>query len=337
MLYKSNYIILFLIVIFALSSCEKAFFEKEFSTTDPFDNFEYLWKECDEKYAYFEVKNIDWDAVKVAYAAKLYKGMSQDSLFSVLGGMLTELRDDHTNLVSDFNVSSFGVRYLGQDNFDWRIIIDNYITKDFYRTGPFSHNFLDNGEIGYIRFPSFTGAINATNINFVLDRYKDTKGLIFDLRENGGGAVSDVFSILSILVDVNTLVNYSRIKNGPGHNDFSEPAPVYVAGHGGTPYTKNIKVLIDRGTYSAGSFTALATKALDNVVLIGDTTGGGLGVPNGGQLPNGWTYRFSITQALTLDKSPEFENGVPPDIPVLFDWNDVTKDEILERAITELQ
>ncbi len=66
------------------------------------------------------------------------------------------------------------------------------------------------------------------------------------------------------------------------------------------------------------------------------TTGGGLGLPNGGQLPNGWTYRFSITQALTLDKNPNYENGVPPDIRVLFNWKDLTKDEILERAIAEL-
>ena len=79
-------------------------------------------------------------------------------------------------------------------------------------------------------------------------------------------------------------------------------------------------------------------KALPNVVQIGDTTGGGLGAPNGGQLPNGWEYRFSVTQALTLDLSPDYEDGVPPDVVALLDWNDLTTDdEILERAIEELQ
>jgi len=335
MFYNSKYLFL-LVIVFAIASCEKAFFEKELSTTDSFENFEYLWKECDEKYSFFEVKNIDWNAVKEEYSAKLHEGMSEDSLFNVLGGMLTELRDDHTNLFSDFNVSSFGVQYLGQDNYDWRIVVDNYITRDYYRSGPFSHNFLDNGEIGYVRFPAFTGTVDNTNLDFVLNRYRDTKGLIIDLRENGGGAVTDVFNILSRLVETETLVNYSRIKNGPAHDDFSEAAPVNVTPYG-LRYTKKIAVLIDRGTYSAGSFISLATKALPNVVLIGDTTGGGLGLPNGGQLPNGWRYRFSVTQALTLDKSPDYENGVPPDIPMLFDWSDLTKDEILERAIAELQ
>jgi len=325
------------LVLFSFTSCEKILFEEELASIDPFVNFNYLWEECDKKYAYFEVKNIDWDAVKEEYSAKLYKGMTQDSLFNVLGGMLTELRDDHTNLFSEFNVSSFGVSYLGQDNFDWRIIVENYITQDHYRTGPFRHNFLDNKEIGYVRFPAFTGEINGINLDFILNRYIDTKGLIIDLRENGGGAVADVFNLLSRFVSSETLVNFSRIKNGPGHDDFSQPLPVILKPSSRLIYTKKVAVLTDRGTYSAGSFTSLATKAIPNMVLIGDTTGGGLGLPNGGQLPNGWQYRFSITQALTLDKSPDFENGVPPDIRVLIDWSDLTKDEILERAISELQ
>ncbi len=247
---KLKYLFLFVVAI-ATASCEKALFDKELATTDPFKNFEYLWKECNEKYSYFEVKNIDWNAVKEKYSSKLYAGMSEDSLFNVLGGMLKELRDDHTNLVSNFNVSNFGVKYLGQDNFEWRVIVDNYISKNYYTSGPFMHNFIDKGKIGYVRFPAFSGKVDDTNLDFVLNRYKDTKGLIIDLRENGGGAPSDMFSILSRLVDAETVVNYSRIKNGPGHNDFSEPAPVKVSPYDGIRYTKKVAVLIDRGTYSA--------------------------------------------------------------------------------------
>lgn len=332
-----RYQLILLAILPLLVSCEAALFEQDLATTDPNANFEYLWNECNEKYSYFELKNIDWDAVKLEYSAKLYEDMTQDSLFNVLGGMLTELRDDHTNLISNFNVSFFGTQYLGQDNLYGRLIEDYYLNQSYYISGPFAHDFIGNGEIGYIRFASFPGTVNNTNLDFILERYKNTKGLIIDLRENGGGAISDIFKILSRFVEEKTLTNYSRIKNGPGRDDFSEAEPVYVSPYNGIRYNNKVIMLTDRGTYSAGSFTALAAKAIPNIILMGDTTGGGLGLPNGGQLPNGWTYRFSITQALTLDKNPDYENGVPPDIPVLFDWNDLTRDEVLDRAIVELQ
>jgi len=319
-----------------LCSCEKIWLEKDLASNSPMDNFEYLWNECNEKYSYFDLKNVDWEMVKTEYAAKLYEGMTDDSLFNVLGDMLSELKDDHANLFSDFNTSFYGVEYMGQDNFDWRIIVDHYITQDFYLSGSFSHNFIENEQIGYIRLSSFSDVITEGNLNFMLTRYKDTKGLILDLRENGGGKIANVFTLLSRFVQTETLVNYSLIKNGPGHDDFSEPVAVLVQPFDGIRYDRPIAVLTDRGTYSSGSLLSLATKTLPNVFLVGDATGGGLGMPNGGQLPNGWIYRFSVTQSLTLDKEPDFENGVPPDIEVFFDWSDLQRDEILERAILEL-
>lgn len=326
-------IITILVVIISLSSCEKLLIGEDLQSTNPKDNFDYLWKECDEKYAYFDLKNIDWDSVKSKYETKVYEGMTDDSLFQVMGAMLTELKDDHTNLFSSTDISSFGTDQLGQDNFDFRILKDNYLPKDLYRSGPFTHEFINGKNIGYVRFPAFTGATGASNLNFILERYENTDGLILDLRENGGGAVTDVFRLLNRFIDKKTLLYFSRIKNGPEHNNFSEAKEAFLEPFEGKRYTKKVMLLVDRGTYSAGSFTSLASKAIPSITLVGDTTGGGLGLPNGGQLPNGWKYRFSITQTLTLDKKPDYENGVPPDVYATIDWNDRTKDEVVEKAI----
>ncbi|MFK7797239.1 MAG: S41 family peptidase [Aureispira sp.] len=328
--------VIILLAILCCSSCEKILFEQDFANQHPMHNFEYLWQECHEKYAYFELKNVDWEQVKIDYAQQVYAGMSEDSLFDVLGAMLNTLQDDHCNLFSDFKTSFYGVDYLSQKNFDWRTIVDYYITPNHYLTGPFSHNFIHNNELGYLRLSSFSGAINDEHLDFVLQRYQDTRGLILDLRENGGGAIPNVFALLRRLIDNKTLVYYSRIKKGIEHNDFTSATPVFVQPFDGIRYDKPVAILTDRGTYSSGSLLCLAAKALPHLFLVGDTTGGGLGMPNGGQLPNGWTYRFSVTQSLTLDKKPDFEQGVPPDVPVLLDWNNLTRDEILDRAILEL-
>ncbi|HKK88503.1 MAG TPA: S41 family peptidase [Saprospiraceae bacterium] len=319
-----------------MTSCEKVLFEDDFASINPQENFEYLWNESNEKYAYFDLKEVDWDAIKAVYANKVYEGMSEDSLFNVLGAMLKELKDDHANLISNFNTSFYGVEYQAQDNFDWRLVVDHYIGQDYYLSGPFAHNFIANNKVGYIRLSTFTDPIESQSLDFILDRYKSTEGLILDLRENGGGSISNVFQILSRFVESETLVYYSRIKAGVGHDDFSNASGAYVQPYDGVRYTKNVMVLTDKGTYSSGSLLALATKAIPQVSLVGDTTGGGLGIPNGGQLPNGWTYRFSITQTLTLDKKPDYENGVPPDITIQFDWSNLERDELLEAAINKL-
>lgn len=320
------------------SSCQKIFFEKDQASKDPFENFDYMWNECNRKYSYFDVKNIDWNQIKTTYRAKVYEGMSEDSLFHVMANMLNELKDDHTNLISGFNISGYGVRFLGPDNFDWRVIEERYLNKKFQTSGPFMHDFLDSGRVGYIRFAAFTGTVSDYNMDYIINRYQNTKGLILDLRENGGGAAVDIFNILNRFVDEKTLLYYTRLKNGEGRNDFTDITPVYVTPYKGTRYTgKKIMLLTDRGTYSAGSFTSLSSKALPNMIMVGDTTGGGLGLPNGGQLPNGWTYRFSVSQAMNLDKDPSWEKGVPPDIFVRFNWNDMTRDEVLDRALLELK
>lgn len=321
-----------------LTGCENLLFEEDLASTAPRVNFDYLWTECDHKYAFFGLKDVDWNQVYAEYSARLYDGMSDDSLFQVLGSMLRELRDDHTNLVSDFNVSFYGVERNGPDNFEERIVKDHYLPAHYYISGPFGHDFVNgtNKQAAYIRFATFTGMISDENLGFLLEKYKDTRGLILDLRENGGGAVSDVFRLLSYFIDKKTLVFYSRLKNGPRHDDFTRPEPAYVSPAGRPAYRGKVMVLIDRSTYSAGSILALATKAISQMVLVGDTTGGGLGLPSGGQLPNGWTYRFSVTQTLDLELKNIYENGVPPDIYARLDWTDLTKDEVIERALEEI-
>jgi len=296
---------------FLTISCTDLIIGEDLESTNARANFEYLWNECNEKYTFFELKEIDWQQVFEEYSTLINDNMTEEELFRTLGDL------DRP------------------DNFDFRIIEDNYLPQDYFISGPFRHDFIADGEVGYIRFPAFTGTVAEDNLGFVLNRYQNTKGLIFDLRENGGGAASDAFRLLGRFVEREQVVFRSRIKTGIGSADFSPLEDAVVSPIGATRFTGKVMVLVDRGTFSAGSFFALATKTIPNLTLVGDITGGGLGAPNGGQLPNGWTYRFSITQTLDLDGN-NYENGVPVDIEAFLDLEDRTKDEVIERALEEL-
>ena len=67
--------------IVLLVSCEDNSY-KTFDT-NPYTNFDALWETLDQKYCYFETKNLDWDGVKTVYRAKLTHVKTAFDLFDV--------------------------------------------------------------------------------------------------------------------------------------------------------------------------------------------------------------------------------------------------------------
>ena len=213
----------------------------------------------------------------------------------------------------------------------------NYLTLNYHSTGSFAHNAIRDGEVAYIRYSSFSNAITEEDLDYLVNHYKDCKGLILDLRQNGGGSIDNIRQMLSIFDNHGQPLYQTQIKSGPQHDAFTELTTVYAPEQDTVshkePYTKPVAVLIDRGSYSATSFFAICTMAYPNIRLFGDFSGGGLGLPNGGGLPNGWTYRFSITRTIALDGG-NYENGVPPDVRVILDPECTAQgiDNVIETA-----
>jgi len=69
---------------------------------------------------------------------------------------------------------------------------------------------------------------------------------------------------------------------------------------------------------------------------MGDTTGGGAGVPRPYMLANGWNF-FTVDNFALDAQGNHIELGIAPDIYVEMDETNPGVDEILERAIRELQ
>lgn len=328
-------IIYTIVVVFLFSSCEKVLMEKE-PTDDPINNFESLWNTANEKYSFFEYKGIDWNEVYNNYKPRIYPEMKQGELFYVLADMMNELQDGHVNLVAPFDYSRYLFKYDVPENFNFRLLQDNYIGWDYRVTGSLINTSFerDGKDIGYIYYGSFSRPIQSADIDFAVQTLYHTKGIILDLRSNGGGSVNNIYRLGSRFADEKRFIYSSLLKNGPGHDDFSDPAEVYMEPAGAYQYLNPVILLTNRGCYSATSFFTLAMKAFPHVIQVGDTTGGGLGSPAGFELPNGWSYRFSVSRTISPD-GENFENGVPPDIAVWMDpenaFNGV--DDIMEKAI----
>ncbi len=295
------------------TSCSKILMPADAHNT-PTNCFEMLWKTVDNNYAFFDYKKIDWQAVHEKYRPQVTDTMRQDSLFRVFASMLSELKDGHVNLSSGFDRSrNWSWKDDFTDNYNPNFVYRKYLKRDFMITGSLNNQMLDDS-IGYIRYGSFSSPISENDLNTVMKRFENTKGIIIDVRDNGGGSMANIFKIMSRFVQTKTLVGYIQFKKGDGHNDFTEKKQLFAEPKKGKKaFTKPIVVLINRGCYSATTHFAAYMSLLPNVTLVGDRAGGGGGIPVSRDLPNGWQYRFSATMQ-TLPDGTQIEHGVPPKI-----------------------
>ncbi|MBB4035674.1 hypothetical protein GGR21_001569 [Dysgonomonas hofstadii] len=322
------------IICLLLSSC---FSEDSHFENTKRGNFEALWKIFDEHYCFFGYKDVDWDEVYERYSVRISENMSNEALFDVLGEMLAELQDGHVNLTASHNVARYWKWFEDYpDNFDEKIQ-KNYLGTDYGIASGLKYKILDDN-IGYIYYGSFSSGIGEGNINQVLDRLAACDGIILDVRDNGGGLLTNSDKLASHFFNEKTLVCFVMHKTGKGHDDFSEPYKIYVEPSDGVKYQKKVAVLTNRSCYSAANDFVNAMRYAPNAVIIGDKTGGGSGLPFSSEIPNGWSVRFSASPFLDAEYN-HIEFGINPKIKVDMTEEDMQKgiDTIIERARAELK
>jgi C-terminal processing protease CtpA/Prc len=155
---------------------------------------------------------------------------------------------------------------------------------------------------------------------------------------NEGGYDSGVKYIAGRFASDKRLFTIARLKNGPAHDDFTDPVYVYLSPESGIRYTNPLVILTNRFTVSAGETFTLAIKSLDHVTQIGDTTSGAFSDMTYRELPNGWIYTMSI--GYWNDKNDRSWEGIGcvPDILVENDSLELSagQDKALERAMEVL-
>lgn len=325
---KAKNIILFFIISFALSSCG----DEAVIDNNPDKNFDALWRIIDENYCFFEYKNIDWNQIYREYKQRIKSDMGNDALFTLMGEMLSELKDGHVNLMASHDMTRYWSWMESYpSNFDTSIQ-DKYLGTDFSIAGGLYYKILEDN-IGYIYYGSFSRDVGEGNISQVLRRMSICKGIIFDIRGNGGGSLTNVERLASRFFNERTQVGYIAHKTGKGHEDFSKLYPKYVESSNGIRYQKPVVVLTNRGCYSAANDFVNVMKNAPNATIIGDKTGGGSGLPFSSELPNGWSIRFSASPMYNINKE-HIEFGIEPDIKVEMLESDKKrdKDTIIEKA-----
>ncbi|MDE6006326.1 MAG: S41 family peptidase [Muribaculaceae bacterium] len=285
---------------------------------DPYDiyaNFDALTQVVSDRYCFFEEKDIDWPSLCRQYRAQLTDSTNYLDLFFIMSDLLDNLKDGHVNLISAFNTSYYKKWWTDYpQDFNKRTLEEYYLNFKGMQTAGMRYGIMGPDTIGYIYFPSFSTPVGESNLDYVLAVMQPTKGLIIDIRDNGGGLLTNVPTFVSRFIDKEVKGGSIRHKTGPGAKDFSEPYEFSYSPCGGGHISyldKPIAVLTNRSCYSAANDFVAVMKTLPQVEIIGARTGGGGGLPFSSELPIGWFIRFSACP-ITDPNGEVTEFGIDP-------------------------
>ena len=237
----------------------------------------------------------------------------------------TQLRDIANKILrsNDKSIQVSIESKLGNKNLDLETIPNKYFSEE-----PVSHKVI-NENIGYI----YPGTLKNGEINEIMPKFLDKKGLIIDLRCYPSDFI--VFSLNKYLL--NERKEFVKFTSGslktPGL--FAYEKTLSVGGNNKDNYKGKVIILINEETQSQAEYTAMALRVSPNATVVGSTTAGADGNISAIYLPgNIFTYISGIG-VLYPDGSETQRIGIIPNIKVEPTIKGIreAKDEVLEKAI----
>ncbi|MEU6387750.1 S41 family peptidase [Streptomyces sp. NPDC046939] len=322
---------------------------------DPVTSFDVFWQSFEENYPFFAAKGVDWHAVRDTYRPRITSRTTRDELFAVFSEMVAPLYDAHVAVID-------GDRYFAQvrpgttaPSAELDAKVKKYVVRrDLggrplreYASGRVSYADLPGGQ-GYLRISGFAGyagqersyAAHAAQLDKALDavlsreRVASLKGLVIDLRINGGGYDALGLRIAQRLTDTPYVAYRKRTQ-------YTRPQPITVEPARGVPrYTGPVAVLTGGSTVSAGeTFTQALIDRPHRTVRVGEATQGVFSDVMGRELPNG--MEAALPNELFVDRSGRtFDGtGVPPHVrtPVFTDEEfEKNRDSAFDAAVALL-
>lgn len=186
----------------------------------------------------------------------------------------------------------------------------------------------------YIRLSQFGDNTNqewvglAKGLADKINQDKGIKGIVFDLRNNPGGYLTDATFIATEFLKKGEVV-------------VSEDGGVQIqesmkAARDGLLQTQKIVVLINKGSASASEIVAGALRDHNRATLLGETSFGKGTVQAAEDLGDGAGLHVTIAKWLTPNGTWVNGKGLTPDITVSLDPKNPDVDTQLEKAVLEL-
>ena len=200
------------------------------------------------------------------------------------------------------------------------------ITREIIEVQSVKSELLDNN-IGYIRLTSFNENSSEQIKKKVnnLNKNKDLKGYILDLRNNPGGLLSQAIKISDFFLENGEIVSTKSRNVSENRKWFAKKGDITDG--------KTLIVLINYGSASASEIVAGALKDHKRAIILGENSYGKGSVQSIIPLKNRGAIRLTIAKYYLPSGKSISEVGVTPDIEVVegsedFKFNSETDNQL---------
>jgi hypothetical protein len=267
-------------------------------------------------YSHFELKKVDWPALRARGLEKCLAAKSEYAFADALAEILIDCRDGHV--------------WVERGSERIPTLVQTW-TPNFNRAATLAAmgSQIPCGEFAIVgrtlegNYGAFImvrqSAADRGSVRRVLDlfgRMQGAPGYIIDLREANGGDESLARDIAELFCEKDVVYAKSRFRNGPGLSDFGPPIDRVLKGREGA-LTQPLVVLIGPGAVSSGEGFVKMLKALPQATLVGLPTRGSSGNPRPFKLPGlNLTVWYSRWIDLLPDGTSVEGQGISPHVIV---------------------
>lgn len=191
-----------------------------------------------------------------------------------------------------------------------------------------SHKLIDKN-IGYIN----PGELEEGEIDKIMDKFMDTKGIIVDLRYYPSDFI--VYSLGKYLMPKEVTFAKTSVPNQSVPGEFILYEDLKVGSNNKNYYKGKVMILMNERSQSQSEFTVMALRNAPNAKVIGSDSIGTDGNVASFSLPGGVNTLITGVGIYNPDKSQTQRVGIKPDIYIEPTIQGVKegRDELLEKAI----
>ena len=222
--------------------------------------FDQLWQAFDQDYAMFVLRpEVDWAALRDQYRPLALASQTTYEFAGVCAEMLKPLRDLHVWLtVSDAYVPVYDRTrsYNANPNAFAHLLGGLNSSSSSLQWA------VTSDQIGFIVINNWTDTSVPAQFDEAMESLRNTRGLIVDVRLNGGGSEPLAKQVAARFVEKVATYAFSQYRNGPQHTNLTAKAARTLAPRGPFRYDRPVVLLIGQRCMSSNeSFISMMTCA----------------------------------------------------------------------------